>query len=160
MNTTMDSASSTDRVRRQITVRAPRARVWRALTSVEEFGTWFGAKLTGSFQPGGTVRGPLTIKGYEHVTVEMQVERVEPEALLAFRWHPYAIDPKVDYSSEPTTLITFELSEQAGGTEITVTEAGFDRLPAGRRDLAFRMNDDGWRAQLENIERYLSEQRA
>lgn len=145
-------------IRKQITLRAPRARVWRALTRPEEFGAWFGAKLTGEFAPGQVVRGKITTPGYDHLTMELDVERVEPETLLAFRWHPYAIDADVDYSSEPKTLVTFTLADAPGGaTELTVTETGFDRLPEKRRSIAREMNDGGWAAQVENIARHVAE---
>src|SRR5215212_9126496 len=101
------TAISTDRIQKKTLLRAPRARVWRALTQAEEFGAWFGAKLAGQFVPGSSIRGPITTPGYEHLTMEITVERVEPERLLSFRWHPYAIDPAVDYASEPSTLVTF-----------------------------------------------------
>ena len=149
--------SSPDRVEKRTLLRASRARVWRALTRAEEFGAWFGAKLTGQFTPGATLRGPITSEGYQHLTLEMTIERVLPEQLLSFRWHPYAIEPNVDYSSEPTTLVTFELADAPEGTALTVTEAGFDKIPAKRRAEAFRMNDEGWGAQLQNIARYLAE---
>ena len=154
-----NTETSTDRIQKKTLLRAPRARVWRALTRAEEFGAWFGAKLTGQFVPGSTVRGSITHPGYEHLTMEVTIERVEPERLLSFRWHPYAIDPAVDYTSEPSTLVTFELTETPEGTSLTVTEAGFDQIPAGRRALAFRMNDQGWEGQMENIARYLAETR-
>jgi len=148
----------TDRIQKKMLLRAPLSRVWRALTVAEEFGTWFCAKLTGKFVPGAAIRGPMTISGYEHLTMELTVERVEPERLMSFRWHPYAIDPSVDYASEPTTLVTFELSETAEGIALTVTETGFDKLPAGRRPLAFRMNDEGWGIQMNNVARYLTKE--
>jgi uncharacterized protein YndB with AHSA1/START domain len=154
-----NTEASTDRIQKKMLLRAPRARVWRALTQAAEFGTWFCAKLSGELVPGSTVRGPITLPGYEHLTMELTVERMEPERLFSFRWHPYAVDPAVDYSSEPTTLVTFELTETPEGTSLTVTESGFDKIPAGRRTLAFRMNDEGWGAQLENIARYLAETR-
>lgn len=154
------TGASTDRIQKKTLLRAPRARVWRALTRAEEFGTWFGARLTGQFLPGSTIRGSITTPGYEHLTMEVTIERVEPERLLSFRWHPYAIDPAVDYASEPSTLVTFELTETPEGTSLTVTESGFDQIPAGRRALAFRMNDGGWAAQMENVARYLAEAKA
>lgn len=147
--------STLDRIQKRTVVRASPTRVWRALTQTEEFGTWFGAKLTGQFVPGSTVRGPISHKGYEHVTIEIQVERMDPERLLAFRWHPFAVDPAVDYASEPTTLVTFELAAHPEGTSLVVTESGFSQIPAGRRSLAFRMNDQGWGKQIENIARHL-----
>ena len=147
---------STDRIEKKIVLRAPRSRVWRAIADAEEFGTWFGAKLEGPFAAGARVRGRITIPGYEHVMMDITIERVEPERLFSYRWHPYAIEPGVDYSGEPTTLVEFRLDEVAGGTELTVTESGFDRIPEARRAEAFRMNDQGWAKQLENIERHVA----
>ena len=146
---------STDRIQRQIVLRAPRSRVWRAITDATEFGAWFEAKLEGTFAPGATVGGPILVPGYEHVAMEMAIERVEPESLMSFRWHPYAIEPGADYSSEPKTLVEFRLSEVEGGTQLTVVESGFDRIPLARRAEAFRMNDDGWAGQLQNIAKYV-----
>ena len=151
MNTT-----STDRIEKQILLRAPQPRVWRALTNAEEFGAWFRVKLEGPFVPGGRTKGKITYPGYEHITMEVQVERIEAESLFSYRWHPYAIDPKVDYSGEPTTLVEFRLEPTEGGTLLTVVESGFDQLPASRRDEAFRMNDGGWKQQLTNIERHVA----
>jgi uncharacterized protein YndB with AHSA1/START domain len=147
---------STDRIEKKIVLRAPRSRVWRAIADAEEFGAWFGVKLEGSFAPGARVRGRITTLGYEHVIIDITVERIEPERVFSYRWHPYAIDPGVDYSGEPTTLVEFRLEEVAGGTELTVIESGFDRIPAARRAEAFRMNDQGWAEQLKRIERYVS----
>jgi uncharacterized protein YndB with AHSA1/START domain len=148
---------STDRIEKTILLRTPRACVWRALTDAQEFGTWFRVDLDGAFAEGATVRGRITHPGYEHVTMEMQIERMDPERLFSYRWHPYAIDPGKDYSAEPTTLVEFRLEEaEGGGTRLTVVESGFERLPAARRDEAFRMNEGGWAAQLGNIERHVS----
>ncbi len=147
---------STDRIEKKVLLRAPRSRVWRALTDAEEFGTWFRAKLEGGFAVGERVRGRVTYPGYEHVRFEVIVERMEAEELFSFRWHPYAVDPKVDYSDEPTTLVEFRLAEAADGTSLTVVESGFDRLPAHRRDEAFRMNTQGWAIQIENVQRHVA----
>jgi uncharacterized protein YndB with AHSA1/START domain len=150
-------AESTDRIEKDVVIKAPRARVWRALTDAGEFGTWFGAALEAkSFAPGATVRGKITIPGYEHVTLELAVERVEPERILSWRWHPYAIDPKVDYSGEPTTLVLFELRDVPEGTLLKVVESGFDAIPASRRAEAWRMNDKGWAGQLKNVDRHVT----
>jgi uncharacterized protein YndB with AHSA1/START domain len=147
---------STDRIEKKMFLKAPRSRVWRAIANAQEFGEWFGVKLEGAFAPGARLEGRITSKGYEHLTMEVTVERVEPEELFSYRWHPYAIDPNVEYSSEPTTLVEFRLKEVQGGTELTVVESGFDRIPLERRDTAYRMNEQGWAAQLKNIERYLA----
>ena len=148
--------ASSDRIEKQVVLRATRARVWRALTNHEEFGTWFRVKLDGPFVAGQTLRGHITHPGYEHVIMELDVERIEPERLFSYRWHPYAIDPKVDYKAEPSTLVELRLDEAPGGTKLTVTESGFDRIPAHRRDEAFRMNEGGWAQQLVNIERHVA----
>ena len=150
------SETSTDRIEQQIHVNAPNARVWRALTDPREFGQWFGVNLSGTVAPGSKLRGPMTIKGCEHVTFEATVETVEPEKRFSFRWHPYAMEPGVDYSGEPTTLIVFTLEEIEGGTLLTVVESGFDKIPASRRPKAFEMNSMGWRMQMENIKRHLA----
>ena len=113
-------------------------------------------KLEAPFVEGATIRGRITTPGYEHLTGEWAVESIEPERYFAYRWHPYAVDPKVDYSLEPTTLVEFRLDETDGGTVLTIVESGFDRLPAGRRDEAFRMNSDGWAIQMENIQRHVA----
>jgi uncharacterized protein YndB with AHSA1/START domain len=155
MTATANDSQTTDRIEKHLEVRAPRARVWRALADAEEFGAWFGMKLDRSFAPGATVHGRLTMKGYEHVTLEMLIETIEPEHYFSYRWHPGAIDPAVDYSAEPTTLVEFKLKEIAGGTEITIVESGFDRLPASRRGEAFRMNEGGWTGQSKKLAAYV-----
>ncbi len=152
----MSTQTSTDRIEKEIVLQAPRSRVWRALTDVAEFGAWFGVRLKGKFAPGARAEGPITIKGYEHITMSVEVERVEPETLFSFRWHPYAIDPKVDYSAEPPTTVEFRLTELPGATRLVVVESGFDKIPAARRAEAFRMNDRGWAGQLKNIERHVA----
>ena len=150
-------ASSTDRIERSIHIKAPRSRVWRALSNAEEYGNWFGCNLKGqTFAPGQRVQGPISasICGHDHVMFDVVVERVEPETLMSYRWHPYAVDPAIDYAREERTLVTFTLKEADGGTLLTVTETGFDKVPPDRRLQAFRMNSGGWEAQLKNIERY------
>jgi uncharacterized protein YndB with AHSA1/START domain len=151
------TAAATDRIEKQVVLRAPRARVWRALTSAGEFGAWFGAKIAGPFTPGARVRGQITTTGYEHVTMEITIERMEPERLFSYRWHPYAIDPAVDYSAEPTTLVIFELHDVPEGTLLTVVESGFDAIPLERRAAAYRANTGGWAAQMENIQRHVGQ---
>lgn len=147
---------STDRIEKKILLRATRSRVWRALTDAKEFGAWFGVKLEGAFATGATVRGQITYPGYEHLTMEVLVERMDAERYFSYRWHPYAVDPKVDYSAEPTTLVEFRLEEAAGGVELVIVESGFDCIPAARRAEAFRMNDSGWTEQAANIERHVA----
>lgn len=148
--------SNTDRIEKELHLRAPRARVWSALTDAAQFSEWFRMKLEGPFVAGGATRGRITIPGYEHVTVAFEVESIEPQTRFAYRWHPYAVDPKVDYAGEAPTLVEFTLRDHEGGTLLTVVESGFDKLPAHRRDEAFRMNTEGWQGQMKNIERYVS----
>jgi uncharacterized protein YndB with AHSA1/START domain len=147
--------SNTDRIHKEITLRAPRSRVWRALTESPEFGEWFGVRLEGPFQVGEKIQGQITHPGYEHLTFQAWVERMDPEQSFTFRWQPHAIDPEVDYSSDPTTLVEFYLAESDGGTLLTVTESGFDALPKEHRSDAFIRNEGGWAAQVENIKRYV-----
>jgi len=149
--------SSTDRIEKEIVLRAPRSRVWRAITDAKEFGRWFRAEIKDSFVPGAPARGRITYPGYEHLTFEVHVERIEPEHLFSFRWHPYAVDPKQDYSKEPTTLVVFELEEIPEGTRLKVTESGFDQIPLARRTEAFRMNSQGWAEQVQNIARHVGQ---
>jgi uncharacterized protein YndB with AHSA1/START domain len=151
-----NDTKSTDRIEQRVVLRAPRTRVWRAITNADEFGTWFRMKLEGAFTEGKPIRGTITVPGYEHVTLEMLVERVDPERYFSYRWHPYAIDPGVDYSAEPTTLVEFNLEEIDGGTAVTIVESGFDRIPLARRAEAFRMNDQGWAGQIKNLTRYVA----
>jgi len=148
----------TDRIERSVVVNAPRDRVWRALADAETFGTWFGANLKGqSFAPGQRARGQITSSGYEHCFFDVIVERLEPQRLFSYRWHPYAIDPAVDYTLEQPTLVTFTLKDAPGnGTLLTVVESGFDNVPPHRRLEAFRMHGGGWDAQLANIARHVA----
>lgn len=155
MTARTEEPRTTDRIEKNFDVRATRSRVWRALSDAGEFGTWFGMKLDGPFTPGATVFGRLTIPGYDHLTLEMVVERMDPEGYFSYRWHPYAIDPSVDYTPEPMTLVEFKLEKTAGGTAVTIIESGFDRLPASRRAEAFRMNSGGWEGQSKNLARHV-----
>jgi len=146
-----------DRIEKQILLRAPRSRVWRALTDAREFSDWFRVNLVGEFRPGQRIAGPITYPGYEHLTMEVWVERMEPESLFSFRWHPYPEEPGMDYAKEPTTTVEFRLDEVAGGTLLKVVESGFDQLPAARRGPAYKANSGGWEEQLRNIERHVAE---
>jgi uncharacterized protein YndB with AHSA1/START domain len=156
MATTTDKQQTTDRIERRYELRAPRARVWRALTDASEFSAWFGIKLEGAFAAGATIQGRITSPGHEHMTLEFQVERIEPERFFSYRWHPYPNDPKVDYSAEPTTLVEFHLEDIASGTAVTIVESGFDGIPLARRAEAFRMHDQGWTSQAQSLARYVA----
>jgi uncharacterized protein YndB with AHSA1/START domain len=158
---------STDRIEKKVLLKAPLSRVWRALTDSKEFGSWFGMKLEGPFTAGAKINGiivPTTVdpevaqmqKPHEGKRVELWVDRIEPEHFFSLKWHPYAIDPKIDYSKEPMTLITFALEEKEGGVLLTLTESGFDQIPLARRAEAIRANDGGWSKQMELIAKYLS----
>src|ERR1700684_4115465 len=149
--------TSTDRIERSILLKAPRSRVWRALSDAKEFGDWFGVNFTGkAFVAGKHVQGRITYPGYEHLVMDVLIEEVVPERLLSFRWHPAAVDSSVDYSHEPTTLVVFELEEKEGGTMLTVAESGFDKIPQVRRATALRMNTSGWEEQMKNIEKHVA----
>ena len=161
-------SSVTDRIEKKVLLRAPRARVWRALTDAGEFGRWFGVKFDGPFTPGALQRGvivPTTVDAavaraqqpYEGKPFELTVERIEPERLFAFRWHPFAVEAGVDYSREPTTLVVFTLEDAADGVMLTVTESGFDQIPLARRAMAFAANEGGWAMVVTLIEKHLAQ---
>ena len=147
--------SSTDEIRKQLLIQAPLARVWRAITDAGEFGTWFHVRLESPFVVGQDTSGQITYPGWEHVRFTLRTEAIEPQTRFAYRWHPYAVDMKKDYSSEAMTLVEFLLEPRDGGTLVTVVESGFDRLPPERIAEAFRMNERGWAEQLENVRAYV-----
>jgi uncharacterized protein YndB with AHSA1/START domain len=160
-------AASTDRIEKTVLLRAPLARVWRAISDPGEFGTWFGVEFDGEFVAGARLTArivptkvdPEVAKAqqpYAGMRFEVTVDRVEPMRLFSFRWHPFAIDPEVDYSKEPSTLVVFQLEEAAGGTKLVITESGFDKIPLERRAKAFTANEQGWTAQARLIEKYLA----
>jgi uncharacterized protein YndB with AHSA1/START domain len=144
-------------IKKRIALKAPVSRVWHALTDYREFGKWFLVKLDGPFVPGQVSRGQITYPGFEHLTWEAVVQKMEPERLFSFTWHPYAVDPKIDYSKEMPTLVEFRLEKTATGTLLLLTESGFDQIPSDRRFEAFRMNDGGWTQQMKNIENHVSQ---
>jgi uncharacterized protein YndB with AHSA1/START domain len=149
--------TSTDRIERKVLIKATRARVWRAVSDAAEFGSWFGVDFKGkTFAAGKSVQGKITYPGYEHLTMEVQIDKVVPERLLSWRWHPAAIDPAVDYSQEPTTLVVFELEEVDGGVMLSVVESGLDKIPLERRATVLRLNSSGWDAQMENIKKHVA----
>lgn len=167
MNDTKGTSATTDRIEKKVLLRAPRSKVWRAISDSAEFGTWFGMKVDGPFVPGKKMRGvivPTQVdaevakmqKPYEGKEFELQIEKIEPERLFSFRWHPYAVERDVDYSAEPTTLIVFQLDDVEGGVMLTVTESGFDQIPLARRAKAFQANEGGWGKQMELIKAYVT----
>ncbi len=142
---------------KRIELNAPVSRVWRALTDYREFGEWFRVKLEGPFVPGQEARGQITWPGYEHLTWKAVVQKMEPERLFSFTWHPYAVEPNVDYSKETPTLVEFRLEATASGTLLVLTESGFNGIPSDRQLEAFRMNDGGWKQQMKNIETHVTQ---
>ena len=162
------SSSPTDRIQKQILLRAPCARVWSAISDAQQFGSWFGVRFDGVFAAGAHLTGritPTTVDAeiakvqepYAGMPFHMWIERLEPLRSFAFRWHPYAIEPDTDYSREPTTLVEFVLEEAPGGTLLTITESGFDQVPLARRAEAFKSNEQGWTEQTRLIEKYLAQ---
>jgi len=159
--------TTSDRIEKKVLLRAPRERVWRAVSDAKEFGSWFGVDFDGPFVAGTQLAGRIVPtkadpeiakaqKAYEGKAFEFDIDRIEPMRLLSFRWHPYAVEPDVDYASEPTTLVVFELEDAEGGTMLTVTESGFDRIPLARRARAFAANEGGWSAQMDLITKHLA----
>lgn len=148
--------SKTDRIEKQIILKAPRSRVWRAITDSKEFGTWFRAKMETPFVVGKIAYGQITYPGYEHMKLQARVEKMEPEHLFVLRWHPGAEGADKSFETDPTTLVEFRLEEVPGGTKLTLVESGFDALPPALREKAFRDNDRGWAEQMTSIEAYLA----
>lgn len=156
-----------DRIVKTTVLKAPRDRVWRAVSDSQQYGAWFGARFDGAFTAGAKLTATIvptqadaevakSQEPYRGTTFTFEVERIDPPRLIAFRWHPFGVDKSIDYSSEPTTLIEFVLEEVAGGTRLTITESGFDKIPLARRAEAFKRNEGGWQAQLMLIEKYLA----
>ena len=159
---------STDRIEKKILLRAPLKRVWRALSDSSEFGAWFGVKFDGPFVPGAHIRGKIVgtsvdddvakaQRQFKDLPFEITIDRIEPERLLSFRWHPNAVDRSRDYSHEPTTLIEFTLEQVADGVMLTVSESGFDQIPLERRAEAFKSNEQGWGIVITLVEKYLAQ---
>jgi uncharacterized protein YndB with AHSA1/START domain len=149
--------SMENKIDKSIELNAPVSRVWRALTDYREFGEWFRVALEGPFVVGQPARGRITWPGCEHIVWEAVVQKMETEQLFSFTWHPYSVDPAVDYSAEPPTLVEFRLEPTATGTRLTLTESGFENVPAHRRAQAFRMNEGGWTQQMKNIETHVAQ---
>jgi uncharacterized protein YndB with AHSA1/START domain len=158
---------ATDRIEKTILLRAPLKRVWRALSDATEFGNWFGMRFNAAFAPGATMTGvivPTTVnqevakmqKPYQAISFEIKIEQMQPERLFSFRWHPGAVEPGIDYASEPTTLVVFTLEKAPDGVQLTVTESGFDQIPLARRAKAFSANEGGWTLVIKLIEEYLA----
>lgn len=159
--------STSDRIEKKILLRAPRDRVWRAVGDAGEFGSWFGVAFENNFVAGAPINGTIVPtkvdaqvakaqEPYAGMAFTFHVDRIEPLRLFSFRWHPFAIEPGVDYSHEAMTLVTFELEDAPGGTMLTITESGFDRIPLARRAKAFAANAAGWSAQARHIETYVT----
>lgn len=146
-----------NKIEKRIELNAPVSRVWRAITDYREFGEWFRVALEGPFAVGQPARGHITWPGCEHLVWEAVVQKMEPETFFSFTWHPYAVDPAVDYSAEPPTLVEFRLEPTATGTLLILTESGFENVPAHRRAQAFRMNEGGWTQQMTNIETHVAQ---
>jgi uncharacterized protein YndB with AHSA1/START domain len=146
-----------NKIEKRVQLNAPVSRVWRALTDYREFGDWFRVKLKGPFVPGQESGGNITYPGYEHIEWRAVVQKMEPERVFSFTWHPYAVDPDVDYSTETPTLVEFRIEKAGSGTLLVLTESGFDNIPAERRLEAFRRNDGGWTEQMKNIEAHVTQ---
>ncbi|MGN6314325.1 MAG: SRPBCC family protein [Rhodanobacteraceae bacterium] len=158
---------STNRIEKQVQLKASRERVWQAISDSSRFGTWFGVDFDGPFVEGEKLTGrivPTRVDEevaamqtpYEGTPFEWQVEKIEPMRRISFRWHPFGVDKRIDYSREPMTLIVFELHDTPDGILLTVTESGFDKLPPERRARAFAANEGGWTHQMKLIGKYLA----
>jgi uncharacterized protein YndB with AHSA1/START domain len=159
--------TDTDRIQKNIVLRASRERVWGAISDAQQFGTWFGVEFDGDFVAGTSLQGKIVPtkvdteiakaqEPYAGTAFQIFVERVEPMRVFAFRWHPYAVEPGQDVEKEPTTLVTFVLEDAPDGISLTITESGFDQIPLKRRAKAFTENEQGWTAQTQLIRKYLA----
>ena len=159
-------STTPDRIEKKILLKAPLARVWSAISDTKQFGTWFGVAFDAPFEAGKRITGrivPTKVdaeiaaeqKPFEGRAFDLVVDRIEPERLFSFRWHPAAIEEGVDYSKEEMTLVTFELEVAEGGTLLKVTESGFDKIPPERRANAFSMNEGGWEAHTRLVQKYV-----
>jgi uncharacterized protein YndB with AHSA1/START domain len=159
---------SMDRIKKQILIRAPHSRVWKALADSKEFGRWFGVEFEDPFLVGKTVSGLIVgtlvdpevaalQKVHNGKRMDLVVEAIEPERRLALRWHPHAVEENLDYSKEPTTLIEFTIEDVAGGVMVTVTESGFDQIPLARRAKAFEANSGGWEIMVKVLDKYATQ---
>jgi uncharacterized protein YndB with AHSA1/START domain len=158
---------SNDQIEREVVLRAPLERVWRAISDADEFGLWFGVRFEGPFVAGTSVTGVITPTTVDEDVARAQaphagksdtwqIVSVEPQRRLAFRWHPYAVESGTDYSQEPTTLVEFTLTETNDGVLLRIVESGFDKIPAERRASALEQNAEGWAAQTELVRKYLT----
>ncbi len=145
-----------NQIEKRIELAAPVKRVWEAITDSRQFGEWFQVKMDGPFVAGNPVSGQITFPGYEHLRMDIMIQTIQPTSYFSYTWHPYAIDPKMDYSQEAPTLVEFRLTEIPKGTLLVVTESGFDKLLPERYADAFRMNTRGWEQQLEAIAAYVT----
>jgi uncharacterized protein YndB with AHSA1/START domain len=158
---------SNDRIEKEVVLRAPLERVWRAISDADEFGRWFGVRFDGPFVAGTSVTGVITPTTVDEDVARAQephagksdtwqIVAIEPQRRLALRWHPYAVESGTDSSQEPTTLVEFTLDEMADGVRLRIVESGFDAIPAERRVSAFEANSVGWAAQTELVRKYLA----
>lgn len=156
-----------DRIEKEVLLKAPLERVWRAISDADEFGRWFGVRFDGPFVPGTSVNGTITPTTVDEDVAKAQaphagkadawhIVAVEPQRRLAFRWHPFGVEEGVDSSNEPTTLVEFTLDDTSDGVLLRIVESGFDAIPAERRRSAFEGNSEGWTAQTELVRKYLA----
>jgi uncharacterized protein YndB with AHSA1/START domain len=158
---------TTDRIEKEVVLRAPLERVWRAISNADEFGRWFGVCFDGPFVAGTSVTGVMSQTAVDEDVARAQephagksdtwqIVAVEPQRRLAFRWHPYAVEEGTDYSQERTTLVEFTLAETNEGVLLRIVESGFDKIPVDRRATAFENNSAGWAKQTELVRKYLA----
>jgi len=158
---------SIDRIEKAILLPAPCARVWQAISDAQQFGSWFGVQFDGVFVSGARLTGKIvptkvdqeiakSQAPYEGNLFECIVEQIEPMRRFSFRWHPFAVEPGVDYTKEPMTRVVFELAQAPGGTMLTISESGFDLIPVSRRARAYAAHEQGWEGQSRLIAKYLA----
>jgi uncharacterized protein YndB with AHSA1/START domain len=151
-----------ERIVKNVIIRAPRERVWKALTDSQEFGRWFGAQFDGPFVAGRSVRGriapsevatPEEIASHPYLGKPMvfQIERIEPPHRFSYRWQPLEGRDNPETFNGPSTLVEFTLDETNEGTRLTVTESGFSSIPTARRKSAYESHEGGWSVQVQRV---------
>ncbi|OBK15698.1 SRPBCC family protein [Mycobacterium asiaticum] len=151
-----------DRIEKQVLLRAPLERVWRAVSDAEQFGLWFGVRFDGPFVEGERVTAVITPTTVDDDVARRQephagtkstwhIVAVQPQRRFAYRWHPFP--DEVDAGA--TTLVEFSLSEVPEGVLLTIVESGFDAIPQARRGTAYESNSEGWSIQTDLVRRYL-----
>jgi uncharacterized protein YndB with AHSA1/START domain len=138
------AAGIPDELVRTVDVKAPRERVWDAITKPELLLRWFPTHVAEvELRVGGSMRF-----GWDEGGDEAVIDEIEPPHTFRFRWRPADTD-------RPYTSVTFHLEEDAGVTTVTLTERGFASLPDQIHEQSYEGNAKGWSAELEELKAFM-----